>query len=210
MGKDPHIYEDKTIRKERHPIGVGGAGFIYSTFEFEDKDLIKKHLITLDSLLNKEPNFYHNLNNDEIKALEYFNFDVRYTMSIRYFETDRHLRGYDPDTRFKCNELENIRNNKDFFDLLRDLRETLKNISKEIRDKNDRSSISPEIKSTRAYIEAFLDFVDAEDGLSPDEMPSALPGGLISKMKKIDLSSVSENMRKWIETSIKILDKMFM
>lgn len=84
----------------------------------------------------------------------------------------------------------------------------MKHLSTYLRLINDPDRLSADVKAVRAYVDAFRSFLDMEKQQPPTEIPKDVPKGLLAKLKKVDWSKFSAEVRGWVkdisELSIKI------
>lgn len=106
-------------------------------------------------------------------------------------------------------EAPNPAKNADVFDLMRQLDGALKELSREIGAINDPERQTTEIRSVRAYIDAFRTFLDDREGKAPDAIPQAIPTGTRERVARLDWSKISDAAQKWADLIVRIVDKLF-
>lgn len=91
----------------------------------------------------------------------------------------------------------------DFFDRLRELKRLLEELSEDIRKKNERPTA--EIRSARAFIDAFLAILDEHEHIPPQTVPSEISSGLLARLKRVDWNTFSSTTQKLVDAITKIL-----
>lgn len=192
-------------KKPRLPTFLNSYNQI-NRVEFRDLDTVRKHLLSLLAYIDKGS---FESSEDIEDALEYFGFEVEVS-----HDQDAYA-GYSDFTigsplRTVPNPVKVIPNpvkDPNFFELLRALDHTMKLLSQSIRSINDPDRLTSDIKAVRAYLDAFSDFLSVQHiNLAPEELPGALPAGLLAKLKKVDWLRFSENIQKWVDVIVKTCD----
>jgi putative proteasome-type protease len=97
---------------------------------------------------------------------------------------------------------------QDFFDLLRELDTAIKHLSYYIRTINDPDRLTPEIKTARAYVDAFSAFLDIEGNQQPEKIPGEVKKGMLDALKRVEWSKVSDQAQKWVQLIVKIIGQI--
>jgi len=106
-------------------------------------------------------------------------------------------------------EYDNPARNPDFFDQLRLLQQAISEIKEELRKINDADKLTASIRAAQAYLLSFEAFLDDSTGAAPDKVPEPVTRGLRYRLKSINWASVSSHAQKWVDTLVKLIDKMF-
>lgn len=89
----------------------------------------------------------------------------------------------------------------DQFDLMRELVHNLRRLSEYVRSINDPDLLNSDIRALKAYLGAFLEFLDTQSvsDLS-NEIPESIPNRTSVLLNKIDWSKTSAEVRGWVKT----------
>jgi hypothetical protein len=184
------------------------------TVIFSDQAALETHLNNIIKYIaHSYTGTDYEAENSVLSALAYLGFDtyVRATSGFAAWSGDTEIIGVRPLT----GNIEKPEDVPDFFDLLRKLNQTMRDLAKEIRAISDPNRISPEIKVVRAYLDSFSHFLEARtedtsDTMQDDtpEVPAAIPHGLFERIRKINWLKVSENAQRRAETITNILVKI--
>lgn len=109
----------------------------------------------------------------------------------------------------KRREFKNPAKRPDIFDHMRELDNALKTLSREISAINDPDRQTAEIRSVRAYLDAFRVFIDDKDHRAPDTIPSEVPSTLKKKIGKINWATISDHAQGWADKITRFVDLFF-
>lgn len=100
------------------------------------------------------------------------------------------------------------RSDPDFFDLLRQLSETIDSLKEYLRGINDPEALDPKLNNVLHYLKAFDGFLDVDGDHPPDEVPNEITQGLLARLREINWIKASTRANQLVQDTIKLIESL--